>query len=178
MTDWRRDLLTFWFGLKPEQWWKSDPALDEECRRRFLETWTQQRQLPVRRLTTDPLTALAAVILFDQMPRNMFRDDPRAFATDGLACGIAAGAVDRGFDAALPAERRVFLYMPFEHSESLADQDRSVALFQAMGNDFYTGFAHKHRDVIARFGRFPHRNIVLGRESTDEEKAFGLQPAW
>ena len=148
------------------------------CRGRFLATWEEQRSRPAEDFLGSPDEALAAVLLFDQMPRNMFRGDPRSFATDAIARDIAAAAVERGYDARLPAERRIFLYLPFEHGEDLADQDRSVALFEAIGNDFYTDFARKHRDVIVRFGRFPHRNAVLGRASTQDEVAFGLEPAW
>ena len=175
---WQQEILDFWFGLESEQHWKVDPQLDAECRERFLTRWEEQRTRPAEDFLDSPAEALAATLLFDQMPRNMFRGDPRSFATDPLARDIAAGAVERGYDAKLPVERRIFLYLPFEHSEELADQDRSVALFEAIGNDFYTDFARKHRDVIVRFGRFPHRNEVLGRASTDEEIAFGLEPAW
>jgi uncharacterized protein (DUF924 family) len=175
---WQQDILDFWFSLDGEQHWKADPEIDAECRERFLTHWEDQRSRPAENFLGSPDGALAAVLLFDQMPRNMFRGDPRSFATDPLARDIAAAAVDRGYDAKLPVERRVFLYMPFEHSEELADQHRSVALFEALGDEFYTDFARKHRDVIVRFGRFPHRNEVLGRASTDEETAFGLEPAW
>ena len=175
---WQSEIQDFWFGLEGEQHWEVDPQLDAACRERFLTHWEEQRTRPAEDFLGSPDEALAAILLFDQMPRNMFRGDARSFATDPLARDIAAGAVDRGYDAKLPVDRRVFLYMPFEHSEELADQDRSVALFEALGDDFYAGFARKHRDVIARFGRFPHRNAVLGRPSTDEETAFGLEPAW
>ena len=175
---WQQDILDFWFSLDQEQHWKVDPVLDAACRERFLDLWDEQRSRPTEGFLGSPDEALAAILLFDQMPRNMFRADPRSFATDALARDIAGRAVDRSYDAKLPVERRIFLYLPFEHSEELADQDRSVGLFEAIGNDFYTDFARKHRDVIARFGRFPHRNAVLGRASTDEETAFGLEPAW
>ena len=175
---WQSDILGFWFGLEDERHWEVDPKLDAICRGRFLSPWEEQRFRPAADFLGSADEALAAILLFDQMPRNMFRGDARSFASDPLARDIAAGAVDRGYDQQLQVERRIFLYMPFEHSEELADQDRSVALFQAIGDDFYTGFARKHRDVIARFGRFPHRNAVLGRSSTDEEIAFGLNPPW
>ena len=175
---WQQEILDFWFSLNQEQHWIVDSAVDMACRERFLDAWEEQRFRPATDFLGAPEEALAAILLFDQMPRNMFRGDPRSFATDPLARAIAAEAVERGYDAKLPVERRIFLYMPFEHSENLADQDRSVALFEALGDEFYTGFARKHRDVIARFGRFPHRNAVLGRPSTDEETAFGLEPAW
>ncbi|HEY0324356.1 MAG TPA: DUF924 family protein [Allosphingosinicella sp.] len=175
---WQREILDFWFGLESEQHWEVDPALDATCRERFLADWEEQRTRPAEDFLGSADEALAAILLFDQMPRNMFRGDPRSFATDKLARDIAAAAVERGYDAELPVDRRVFVYLPFEHSEELADQDRSVGLFEALGEDFYADFARKHRNVIARFGRFPHRNAVLGRPSTEEEIAFGLEPAW
>ncbi|NUT01659.1 MAG: DUF924 domain-containing protein [Sphingomonas sp.] len=178
MSDWRRDLLTFWFGLKPEQWWKSDPALDEEIRERFLDRWGQVRQLPVDSFLDDSLSALAAVILFDQFPRNMFRGDAEQFATDHLALMIAKGAVDRGFDDRLQPTERGFLYMPFQHSESLADQNRSIQLFTALGDDNQLGYARKHHDIIVKFGRFPHRNAMLGRAPRPAEVAAGDVFPW
>jgi len=108
----------------------------------------------------------------------MFRDDPRAFATDQLARSVVNAAIARGHDRQVAPERRHFFYLPLEHSEDLADQDRSVALFERLGNEGYLRYATKHRDVIARFGRFPHRNALLGRPSTEEERAFGLEQPW
>ena len=178
MSDWRRDVLTYWFGLKPEQWWKRDPAIDEDIKEQFKQRWAEERRLPVDSFLDDPLTALAAVILFDQFPRNMFRDDAEQFATDHLALAIAKGAVDRGFDDRLKSEERGFLYMPFEHSESLADQQRSLQLFTALGDDYLLGFAKKHHDVIERFGRFPHRNAILGRAPRPAEVAAGDVVPW
>ena len=107
---WQQEILDFWFGLAGEQHWKVDPAVDAACRDRFLDTWEEQRSRRAGDFLGSPDEALAAILLFDQMPRNMFRGDPRSFATDLLARDIAAAAVDRGYDAELPAERRVFLY--------------------------------------------------------------------
>ena len=126
----------------------------------------------------DPLTALAAVILFDQFPRNMFRGDAEQFATDHLALAIARAAVDSGLDDQLQSKERGFLYMPFEHSESLADQKRSLQLFTALGDDYLLGFAKKHHDVIERFGRFPHRNAILGRAPRPAEVEAGDVFPW
>jgi uncharacterized protein (DUF924 family) len=163
---WQEAVLNFWFGLPPERHWRVDEALDRQIAERFERLWDCERSRgESARFLVSPDTALAAVILFDQFPRNMFRGTARQFATDGLARPSVANC-------------RLFLYMPFEHSEDLADQDRSVALFEVLGDPFYIGFARKHRDVIARFGRFPHRNAMLGRENTQEEQAFGLEPAW
>ena len=114
--------------------------------------------------------ALAAIILFDQFPRNIFRDQARAFATDPLALSIARAALDRGFDEAFVAGARMFFYMPFMHSEALADQERALALFSQPGFETNLGFAKAHHAIIARFGRFPHRNAMLGRETLPEEE--------
>ncbi|QPQ56317.1 DUF924 domain-containing protein [Allosphingosinicella flava] len=172
------EILDFWFGLTREQWWTRDDALDAAIRVRFLELWKAEQAHSPDHFTGSPDAALAAVILFDQFPRNMFRDDPRSFATDPLALAITNRALSKGYFEALPQERRAFLIMPLQHSEDLSDQERSVELFRALGDDFSLGFAIKHRDVIARFGRFPHRNAVLGRQSRPEEREFGLTPPW
>jgi uncharacterized protein (DUF924 family) len=176
--DWRREVLSFWFGLSPEQWWKSDPAVDEDVRERFLHLRELKRQLPADHFLDDPLTALAGVILFDQFPRNMFRGHADQFSTDHLALEIARRAVELGFDDRLQPEERGFLYMPFMHSEILADQNRSVQLFTALGDDNQLGFARKHHDVIERFGRFPHRNAILGRAPRPAEVAAGDVVPW
>jgi uncharacterized protein (DUF924 family) len=171
--DWRRQLLKFWFGLDPLQWWKSDPALDHRIKQSFLKLWVDKRQLPVDVFLTDPLTALAGVVLFDQLPRNMFRGNAEQFATDLLALAIARGAVDKELDEQLQPIERSFLYMPFQHSEHLADQDRGLLLQTATDNSNFADSARKHRDVIARFGRFPHRNAILGRSPRPDEIAAG-----
>jgi len=178
VSDWRREVLTYWFGLKPDRWWKPDDALDKDIRERFLQLWEQKRQLPASSFLDDPLTAMAGVILFDQFPRNMFRGHADQFSTDLLALAIAKGAVDRGFDDELQPQERGFLYMPFEHSESLEDQRRSVQLFTALGDDYLLGYAKKHHDVIERFGRFPHRNAMLGRAPRPAESAAGDVFPW
>ena len=176
--DWRGDVLKFWFGLSYEQQFGHDEALDHDVRERFLRHWTEKRQLPAVAFLSDPLTALAAVILFDQLPRNMFRGHAEQFATDHLALAIAKGAIDKQLDDALPNEERAFLYMPFQHSEDLADQNRSVLLFTALDDERYLPFAVKHHDVIKRFGRFPHRNVMLGRAPRPEEAAAGTVVPW
>ena len=169
---WAREVLDFWFGLSPEQWWKSDPVLDERCQH-FLELWKEQRRLPTELFLTDAETALAAVILFDQLPRNMFRGHAESFATDHLALAIARGAVGRGFDQAFQQPRRGFLYMPFQHSEDRDDQNQAMLLYTALGDADLLAYAKRHHDVIERFGRFPHRNTMLGRASRPEELAAG-----
>jgi uncharacterized protein (DUF924 family) len=171
--DWRGDVLKFWFALGNEDWWKESSELDHSIRQQFLKLWTDKRRLPVESFLDDPLAALAAVILFDQFPRNMFRGHADQFATDHLALAVAKAAVDEGFDEQLEARERIFLYMPFQHSESLADQDRGVLLVTALGDDNLLSYARKHRDIIARFGRFPHRNAMLGRSPRPDEIAAG-----
>ena len=120
----------------------------------------------------DARTALAAIILFDQFPRNMYRRQPAAFGTDDLALGIARRALDKGFDAEVDDEAKPFVYMPFMHSEVLADQERCVDLFRAHGDENNLKYAIDHRDIVAKYGRFPHRNRTLGRESTSGETTF------
>ena len=178
MSGWASDILDFWFGLRPEQWWKADPRLDDSIRDRFTELYEEKRALPATEFLADPRTALAAVILFDQLPRNMHRGHAYQFATDALALQIAKGAVDLGFDDQLGKTERGFLYMPFQHSENLDDQHRSLLLFTALGDDYQLSFAKKHHDVIARFGRFPHRNAMLGRAPRPDEIAAGDVVPW
>jgi uncharacterized protein (DUF924 family) len=177
-TDWRSEVLTFWFGLKPEQWWKADPDLDHAIKQKFLKLWAQKRQLPADTFLDDSLTALAAVILFDQFPRNMFRGHADQFATDHIALAIAKAAIGRELDDELQPQERGFLYMPFQHSEDLDDQRRSVQLFTRLGDDYQLGFAKKHHGVIERFGRFPHRNAMLGRAPRPDEVAAGDVFPW
>ena len=178
MSDWRSDVLKFWFGLRPEQWWRTAETLDHRIKQTFLKLWAEKRQLPVDAFTTDPLTALAAVILFDQFPRNMFRGSADQFATDHLALAIAKGAVDKDYDQQLNSEERGFLYMPFQHSEDLADQNRSLLLFTELGDTDQLQYAKLHHGVIEKFGRFPHRNAILGRAPRPAELAAGDVTPW
>jgi uncharacterized protein (DUF924 family) len=171
LSDWRSDVLRFWFGLDPKQWWKTNPELDHRIREQFLKLWTEKRQLPVDSFLNDPLTALAGVILFDQFPRNMLRDHADAYSTDHLALAIAKGAVDARLDEQLQPQERKFLYMPFQHSENLDDQNRALLLFTELGDDEQIKYAKHHRGIIERFGRFPHRNAILGRASRPDEIA-------
>ena len=176
--DWRADVLKFWFGLDDEQWWRGGEKLDHSIKQNFLKLWFEKRQLPVEAFTTDALTALAGVILFDQFPRNIFRGQAEQFATDPLALAIAREAVDKGFDDELEPRERAFLYMPFEHSEHMADQDRALLLFTALGDEKMVHFAKLHRGIIERFGRFPHRNTMLGRAPRPDEIAAGDVFPW
>ena len=176
--DWRAAVLKFWFALTYDEWWRGGPQLDHRIKQNFLKLWAEKRELPVEAFLGDPLTALAAVILFDQFPRNMFRGHADQFATDHLALAIARAAVDRGLDEQLQPQERSFLYMPFQHSENLADQKRSLLLFTALGDADQLGYAVKHHEVIERFGRFPHRNAILGRAPRPDELAAGHVFPW
>jgi uncharacterized protein (DUF924 family) len=175
---WQDDVLAFWFGLTREQWWKADAALDAEIKERFLDLWETERENLPGAFLGSARDAVAAVILFDQFPRNMFRGHADQFSTDLLALAIAKGAVDRRLDAAMSPAERGFLYMPFQHSEDFGDQQRSLALFTALGDDYQLGYAKKHHDVIARFGRFPHRNAILGRPPRSDEVEAGNVTPW
>jgi uncharacterized protein (DUF924 family) len=175
---WARDVLGFWFGLEPKQWWTEDSVLDAQIRERFFELWEEQRGRQVADFLDAPDHALAAVILFDQFPRNMFRGHADQFATDHLAVAIAKGAVERGYDDGMADERRGFLYMPFQHSEDQKDQIQSLLLFSALGDEKMLHYARLHHEVVERFGRFPHRNAVLGRKPTAIERAAGDVVPW
>jgi len=166
------DVLQFWFTAGPDKWFKKDAAFDAEIRARFLAA---HEAAAAGRLADWEATAdgaLALLILLDQFPRNMFRNDARTFATDAEARTIAGRAIARGFDGQVAAERRSFFFLPFMHSEVLADQERAVALYREAGNSDGLKWAEQHADIIRRFGRFPHRNKLLGRKTTPEEQAF------
>ncbi|MDB5558734.1 MAG: hypothetical protein JWQ36_1668 [Enterovirga sp.] len=166
------DVLEFWREAGPGAWFTKNPAFDELCRSRFLHAYQQAAAgaLPDWERSADG--ALALVILLDQMPRNMFRGDPRTWATDPDALAVATRALDAGYDQQVAPDLRPFFYLPFMHAEDLDAQERSVALYTALGDPENLTFAHHHHGIIARFGRFPHRNAVLGRETTPEEAAF------
>jgi uncharacterized protein (DUF924 family) len=179
-----RALIDFWFGPEgdPERethrqiWFRSTPEHDTTLRHRFLADYESAAAGELTAWEEAPESALALVLLLDQIPRNIFRDTPRAYATDAAARAAAERALAKGFDALLPSAWRKFLYMPLHHSESLADQQRSLQLFEALpdrtGREGTRRYAMRYIDVIARFGRFPHRNAILGRPSTAEEIAF------
>ncbi len=169
---WAADVLHFWFEeTPPERWFKRDDAFDQALRQRFLPLHATIAALANEACLADAGTALAATIVLDQFSRNMFRGTPAAFALDPKALAIAQAAIARGFDATVPEKRRQFFYLPFEHAEDAAAQARSVALFATLGEE-YLRWAEAHKVIIDRFGRFPHRNAVLGRTSTAEEIAF------
>ena len=175
---WAAELLHVWFHhLGPADWYRGGPEVDALLRRRFAAEWRALRQRPAHEFLTGPRTAQAAVLLFDQVPRNLFRDDPRAFATDPLARATARAMIARGWDETLPGRERAFVGMPLMHSEHIADQRASLAYFASEPAN--RAFARSHYRMIARFGRFPHRNRVLGRASTPaEERAIAAGFAW
>jgi uncharacterized protein (DUF924 family) len=166
------EVVTFWRDAGPKRWFTKDPAFDDDIRRRFLGRHEAAAAGKLSRWEQTAEGALALLILLDQFPRNMFRDQARAFATDSLARAVAAGALVRGFDAQAPDGMRGFFYLPFEHSENLADQERAVAFHKAIGDADGLKWAEIHADIIRRFGRFPHRNAALGRTTTPDEQAF------
>lgn len=167
------DILRFWLDeCTPEQWFTTDPAFDETIRSRFEETWKQATEGKFALWLTYPNGVLAYIILTDQFPRNMFRDDPRSFATDRAAVAAAKSAIAKGWDMRIEPSARHFLYMPLEHSENLCDQDRAVRLIhERLDDDQLMLHARAHREVIRQFGRFPHRNAALGRKTTVAEQA-------
>jgi uncharacterized protein (DUF924 family) len=178
--DWVAAVLNYWLNeVGPDGWFDSTEEEDARCLHLFRALWDAQRDKPVSAFLEDADTALAAIILFDQFPRNMFRGQARAFSTDALAREIADAALARGYDEAFVEAARPFYYMPFMHSEALEDQERSVALLSRPGYEFNLKFALAHHDIIARFGRFPHRNAVLGRDTRpDEEEAVAEGAHW
>lgn len=166
-------VLDFWFGQDRKVWFEKNPTFDEEIRARFMPLFESAAAGTLASWTNSPRSALALVILLDQFPRNMFRGQPRAFATDPMALEAARTIVAQGWDKAFTEDEQTFAYLPFEHSEALEDQEQSLRLFTGNAN---FEWARRHWDIIRRFGRFPHRNAILGRESTPEEIAFLRTP--
>ena len=166
------EINSFWLDeVGPKGWYTQSDALDQTIRERFLSTW-ENAEATIGPWLDTPTGVLAALILTDQLPRNMFRGDARSFATDPLARRIADAAIARGDDVATPEPQRQFFYLPFEHSEILSDQERAVALFRQKMPGENLRHAELHRDTIAKFGRFPWRNQALGRQSTPQEQAL------
>lgn len=165
------EIVMFWRDAGPERWFEKDDELDDEIRRRFLGAHEAAAAGKLGDWELNAQGALALLILLDQFARNMFRGDARAFATDLLAREVASRAILNGFDVAIP-DMRTFFYLPFMHSEALADQERSLAFYRVHGEAKSLKYAELHADIIRRFGRFPHRNAALGRAATAEEQAF------
>ncbi len=166
-------LIDFWFSERvAKRWFNSTPAFDDELRELFAETYQAACRGVLGDWEDTPHGALALVILFDQIPLNIFRRQAQSFATEARARQVAGRAIARGFDAKLSEPQKAFLYMPYMHSENLVDQDTSVDLFTRAGLSNNLRFANHHREIVRRFGRFPHRNQILSRESTEEELAW------
>lgn len=176
---WAAELLHVWFqDLGPADWWGGSDAVDAMLRQRFSHDLAMLGRRPAREFLSDGLTARAAILLFDQVPRNIHRGTAKAFASDALARAITRGLLARGWDGDAPMRQRQFAYMPLMHSEAIADQRLSLAIFVARA-PANLGFARAHYRMIARFGRFPHRNEILGRESSDaERRAVAAGFAW
>jgi uncharacterized protein (DUF924 family) len=176
------EVMRFWFAGAPrdKRWFEKNAAFDAEIRARFLALHEAAAAGALDAWKETRADCLALIVLLDQLPRNMFRGTPRAFATDARALGAARYAVERGYDRTMAPCERMFVYLPFEHSESLDDQDESCRLNKPLAafpetHDVYR-YAERHREIIARFGRFPHRNAALGRASTPEEIEFLKEP--
>ncbi|MDH5835070.1 DUF924 family protein [Luteimonas kalidii] len=165
-------VIEFWRASGYERWFNGGDAFDAQCGERFTDLHLAAARRECETWMDSPDGALALLILLDQIPRNVYRGSGHAFATDALALHYARRALDAGLDREVDADLRAFMYMPFEHSEALADQQRAVSLFEALGDAQYLQYAQAHLEVIERFGRFPHRNRALGRDSTADEQAW------
>jgi uncharacterized protein (DUF924 family) len=179
MRDSKAEILHFWFEeAEPRQWFQKNADFDAQIAERFLSVYKLARDGLCDSWRQDAEGSLALCIALDQFPRNMFRDSPEAFATDEKALLVAKNAVAKGFDQALPVQKRRFLYLPYEHSEDMADQKKSVEFFARIQAEDPVGYdyALRHFKVIEQFGRFPHRNKALGRENTPEEDEYLKQP--
>ncbi len=166
------EVISFWREAGPDKWFSKDETFDQACRDRFMPTYEAAARGDLNEWELTPEGALAVILLLDQFPRNMFRGQRETYKTDPVALMAADRAIERGYDHKVEPLFRRFFYLPFMHSESLADQERSVALNGALGEEDSVKYAHHHHDIVARFGRFPHRNAILGRETTPEEEAF------
>jgi uncharacterized protein (DUF924 family) len=182
------EVLEFWFGPMAapgygeprDEWFEKSAEFDAEVRDRFVGTWVAAAQHQLDDWLNEPDSALALIVVLDQFPRNMFRASAKAFIADRQAQAVAEHFVGKGWDEALKPAQRWFVYLPFEHAESLDMQQRSMALFARLAGDPGSAstidYARRHYEIIARFGRFPHRNAILGRDSTPEELEFLKQP--
>lgn len=172
-----QELLDFWFSdAARKRWFDSTPEFDAQLTQRFRGLWEAAARGDLSHWEESAEGALALVIVLDQFPLNMFRGQPESFATEATSRAVAERAIERGFDAQLDVGAKAFLYLPFMHSEALQDQERSVALFEAAGLEDNLKWARHHREIVRRFGRFPHRNAILGRENSAEEQAYLNSP--
>lgn len=182
--DIQQEVLTFWFGepSSPDYgayrtfWFQSTPDLDAEISQKFGSIYDRAIQGELDSLSETAEGALSLILILDQFPRNMFRGKPQAFSSDGKALAIAKEAISKGLDQKLRPFQLLFFYLPFQHSESLQDQEKSLELYAALGQQESMRYAQGHYDLIKRFGRFPHRNAILGRENTPEERSYLAHP--
>jgi uncharacterized protein (DUF924 family) len=166
------DVLAFWRAAGPDKWYERNAAFDSEIKHRFSSVWRAAEEGKLAHWEETPEGTLALVIVLDQFARNIFRGDRRTYATDGLARAVADRAIGRGFDRQVSPPERQFFYLPFMHSENVADQERCLELARDYGDDEFTKYAEHHAAIIRRFGRFPHRNALLGRATNSDEQAF------
>lgn len=168
-----KEILNYWYSdSMREHWFNSTPEIDAEILDRFEDLWQQAAKGALDDWKKTPKGCLALCIVLDQFPLNMFRKNPKSFSTEQQAVSVSKLAVEQGFDLELPEQQRVFLYMPLMHSEDMADQDESVRLFESFGLEDNANFARHHREIVRKFGRFPHRNNILGRKSRADEMAY------
>jgi uncharacterized protein (DUF924 family) len=173
---WVGEVLRYWFEeLTETLWFNASRAVDDQIHERFLELHDELAAGRILAVTT-PRGLLSAVIVLDQFSRNLFRGTPRAYAADPLARRLASTAINQGYDRDMTIPQKQFFYLPFQHSEDPQDQVRSLALFEKLGNESWTRYALAHKSIIDRFGRFPHRNEILGRQSSAEELAALEEP--
>lgn len=171
------DITDFWFEeIKPEQWWEKKPAFDNKIITRFSDIYEKAATGELLNWRYKPLSSLAEIILLDQFPRNMFRDNKQAFATDPLAVCLSQSAIEKGFDQDLTTDQRAFMYMPFMHSESAEVHKSAELLFSVPGMENYLKFELLHKEIIDQFDRYPHRNKILGRRSNKKEIEFLKKP--
>ncbi|MDG6772857.1 DUF924 domain-containing protein [Thiomicrorhabdus sp. ZW0627] len=171
------EIIDFWYTLPmTKHWFRSTPEIDEQIRSRYESLWEKAADGGLDEWKQTAEGCLALCIVLDQFPLNMFRGEAKGFASEDKAVEVSRHAVSNGLDLELPVDRRAFLYMPLMHSENLRDQDESVRLFEASGLESNLRFARHHRELIRRFGRFPHRNVILERENTTDEKEYLSSP--
>lgn len=172
-----QEIIDFWFQeTSPELWWKKDENFDQLVKQRFLEVHQQANANELFPWRATPLGSLAEIIVLDQFSRNIYRDSAKAFASDPLALALAQRVVEKEFDLELSPVQRSFIYLPFMHSESSVIHELAVNLYEVLGEADNLAFELKHKVIIDQFGRYPHRNKILGRESTEQELAFLTQP--
>ena len=170
-------VLDFWFNeIKPSQWWEKDSKFDQLITDRFSSLHNQATKCELFHWRDTIEGRLAEIVVLDQFSRNIYRDKPESFVNDALALSLAQSAVEQGLDSTLEQQQCAFLYMPYMHSESLAIHEQAVELYTKLGHESSLDFEIKHKKIIERFGRYPHRNQILGRQSTDEELVFLSEP--